>query len=404
MKKIKNFIIFTINFINSNSISKYLFTIGLCLFIVFLFGMFTSDTITNLLSIFFGFIISHLTLGIFRVISIKLEDTIKVSQDTKKLSSIYTDEKVKKVVKLNGTETTVLYNDLIVNKNFKIKVKDNKDKVFQPDDFIMDNFHDLLKAHQYSTISNMLTVRLDACEKTSNDEFTLTLSRSTYFNHLITNRAADYKLESGISLRDYYEYGTNITSLENSVMSNHLGIIALVYLKDGELLLPRRKENSTISKNKITSSIATRLNIPKDNTSITSDYLMKECILDGLVSRTNIDADYLKKGQVDIEFLGCGQDIYEVGKPHLYYKVFLKNIDRKDYLTHLVSKKKQKEIDEDKFIYVANKDTLKFASDNINFEYYKAKIVKGKYKEKLKKVKCSYEKAFACNIWHENQQ
>ncbi len=402
MKKIKNFFISIIYFINSNSISKYLFTIALCLFFVFLFGMFTSDTIANLLSIFFGFIISHLTLGIFKIVSIKLEDSIKVSNDTKKLSNIYTDEKCKKVVELNGTKTTVLYNDLIVNKNYKIKVIDNKDTVFQPADFVMDNFHDLLKAHQYSTIRNMLTVRLDSVKKTADDEYSLILSRSTYFNHLITNRAADFKLESGISLRDYYEYGPNITPLENSVMSNHIGIIALVYLNDGTLLLPRRKGNSTISKNKITSSIATRLNIPNDS-NITRDYLMKDCVLDGIVSRLNIDPEFLKKKDIEIKFLGCGQDIYEVGKPHLFYKVVLKNINREEYLFHLTNKKHTKEIDEDKFIYVAKKDTLGFIGDLVKFEYYKANIKKGKYKEKVKKVKCNYEKAFACNIWHEYQ-
>lgn len=403
MKKIKNLIISVVNFINSNSVYKYFLNIAICLFFLFLFGMFTSDTISNLLSIFFGFIISHLTLGIFQVISRKFEDSIKVCDDTDKLSKIYTDEKCKKTVKLNGTETTVLYNDLIVNKDYKIKVIDNKDKIFEPDDFIMDNFHHLLKAHQYSTIRNMLTVRLDGCQKTSNKEFTLNLSRSTYFNHLITNRAADYKLESGVSLRDYYEYGTNVTPLENSVMSNHLGIIALVYLKDGELLLPRRKGNSTISKNKITSSIATRLDIPENNQSITSEYLMKDCIIDGLISRINIDPAFLDSNQIDIEFLGCGQDLYEVGKPHLYYKIVLKNINRQDYLFHLIKKNQNEEIDEDKFIYVAQKESLKFVDDYIELEYYKAKIKNGKYKEKLKKVKCSYEKAFACNIWHESQ-
>ena len=372
------------------------------MFCVFLFGIFTVDTIANLLSIFFGFIISHLTLGVFTIVSIKLEDSIKVSNDTTKLSSIYADEKCKKIVKLNNTETTVLYNDLIVNKDYKIKVVDNKNKVFQPDDFIMDNFHSLLKAHQYSTIRNMLTVRLDSVKKTADDEFTLFVSRSTYFNHLITNRAADFKLESGISLRDYYEYGPNVTSLEDSVMSNHIGIIALVYLNDGTLLLPRRKGTSTISKNKITSSIATRLNIP-DDCNITCDYLLKGCVLEGLVSRLNIDPLYLKKKDVDIKFLGCGQDIYEVGKPHLFYKVVLNNMDRKDYLLHLINKKQGKQIDEDKFIYVAKKDTLRFAGDFIKFDYYKASINNGKYKEKIKKVKCTYEKAFACNIWHEYQ-
>lgn len=403
MRKFKNFIISCVSYINSNSMIKYFLSVGICLLFVFLFGIFTSDTIANLLSIFFGFIISHLTLGIFKVASMKFEDSIKVSDNTEKLMKQYTDPKIKKEVDLNGSKTIVLYNDLFVNKNYKVKVKDNPEKMFKTDDFIMDNFHSLLNAHQYSTIKNMMTVRLDSCEKTAEKEYTLTLSRSTYFNHLITNRAADYKLESGISLRDYYEYGTNISPLEKSVMSNHLGVIALVYLKDGELLLPRRKGNSTISKNKITSSIATRLNLKQNNEPITTEYLMKDCVKESLVSRLNIDPVLLKDDEVEIEFLGCGQDIYEVGKPHLYYKVHLKNVDRREYLSHLIRKKHTADIDEDKFVYVVKKDSMKFEKEGLKFNYVKAKMSKRGYKEKVKKVKCNYEKAFACNIWHENQ-
>lgn len=403
MRKIEKFFIKIIGFMKSIGIVKYFISIGVCLFILFLFGMFTSDTLSNLLSIFFGFIISHLTLGVFQLISIRLEDPFKVNDDTEILSKIYTDEKCKKIVKLNGTETTVLYNDLIVNKDYKIKVIDNHKQIFQPADFIMDNFHTLLKAHQYSNKKNLLTVRLDDCKKTSNDEYTLTLSRSTYFNHLITNRAADYKLESGISLRDYYEYKTNISPVDESVMSNHLGIIALVYLKDGELLIPRRKETSTISKNKITSSIATRLHIPSNSEVITEDYLMKECIIDSLQSRLNMDRAILDEKNIKIEFLGCGQDLYEIGKPHLYYKVTLNNISKEDYISHRI-KNNIKDLDEDKLIYIAKKESLKFKEDLIEIEYYKTKVNKqGVIKTKMKKAKCSYEKAFVCNIWHENQ-
>mgnify|MGYP003290656876 CR=1 FL=1 len=122
MKKIRNFLLKLIQLANSNNIMNYFFSIGFCLFFLFLFGMFTSDALSNLLSIFFGFMISHLTLGIFKIISMKLEDVAKVSDNTEELLNIYTDEKCKKLVKLNGTETTVLYNDLLVNKDYNIKV------------------------------------------------------------------------------------------------------------------------------------------------------------------------------------------------------------------------------------------------------------------------------------------
>ncbi|MBR1985182.1 MAG: hypothetical protein IKA31_05505 [Clostridia bacterium] len=301
MKKIRNFVINTISFFNSKYLLKYLFSISICLLGLFLFGMFTNDTLSNLLGIIFGFVISHLLLGIFTLISAKLEDPTKVTDDQKKLLKIYSHKSCSKEVELNNTKTTILYKDLLVNNNYNIKVVDEPENIFTPDDFIMDNFHPLLSAHRFSSISNRNTVRLNSCKQTSKNEYTLTLGRSTYFNHLITNRVADYKLESGISIRDYYEFGPDISSPEKSKMSNHIGIIALIYLKDGELLLPRRKDTSTISKNKITSSIAMPLRIPETN-NISTEYLLKDCIIDGIVSRTKLDRHYLKEDEIDIEF------------------------------------------------------------------------------------------------------
>ena len=98
--------------------------------------------------------------------------------------------------------------------------------------------------------------------------------------------------------------------------------------------------------------------------------------MENIISRTHIDPLLLDINQTEIEFLGCGQDIYEVGKPHLYYKVTLKNISRQDYLTHLIHNKNNKKVmDQDKCIHVAIKDSLKFVNDHIQFTYYCSKIL-----------------------------
>ena len=403
MKKIRNLILKIMSFLNSKNIMRYLISIMFCLVVLFLFGMFTDDTFSNILSIFFGFIISQLVLNIFTIISAKLEDPAKVSDNIDYLLKIYKNPNCKKVVELNNTKTTILYKDLMVNnKNYNIKIIDNPDSVFEVDDFIGDNFHTLMSAHRYSKIKNAKTVRLKSCKQTNNNEYTLELERSTYFNHLITNRVADFKLESGISLRDYYEYGPDISAPEESKMSNHIGIIALIYLKNGELLLPRRKGNSTISKNKITSSIAMMLKPPKDN-NVSQEYLLKQCIIDGIVDRVHMEKEFLVGTNFTIEFLGCGQEILELGKPHLFYKVVLNDIDRHQYISHLLNNFNDSDIDKDKLIYTVKKDTLKFKNDKIIFQHYKCKYKNGKIYQKLKKASATYENAFACNIWHENQ-
>lgn len=405
MKKIKKIIISIMSFFHSKRVTRYFITIAFCILFLALFGLFTSDAFANLLSIFFGFLISHLTLSIFSVISARLEDASKVSEDEEKLFSIYNDVKNIKTVEINGTKTRLLYKVSMVNKGYNIIVDDNKNKIFEPDGFCMDNFNTLFKAHQYSNKKNMLTVRMDSCKKTGENEYTLSLSRSTYFNHLITNRAADYELDSGITLREYYEYGPDLTNMEDSKMSNHIGVIALVYLKDGELLLPRRQGNSTISKNKITSSIATMLKLPKSG-EISKEFLLRGCVFDELVGRTKLKEEMIDPNQTDIEFLGCGQDFYEVGKPHLFFKVTLKNITKQQYIECLSQREKENKnaMDQDKCIYIVNKDSLKFVKDKVQFDYFKGKIdKKGNYFEKIKNVTLKYEHAFACNIWHEQE-
>ena len=186
-------------------------------------------------------------------------------------------------------------------------------------------------------------------------------------------------------------------------MSNHIGVNALVYLSDGELLIPRRKNDSTISKNMITSSIATRLLFPKDNGEINAEYLLKTCVLDALLGRLKFDPNWLETKDIQVEFLGFGQNLYEVGKPQFYYAVHIRDLTRLEYLAYIQEhfKDRRTRIDEDKRIYVVKMDTLQFHDDDeLKFSYYKLTKT-GETVKRVHPLMC--EKSFICNIWHEQE-
>ena len=388
-------------FLVSEHIGKYVLSILLCIPLLALFGMFSSDFIPELLSIGLGFLFSNLLLSTLHMLLGNFEDAVKVTDDTDKLLKIYTAEETKKTVYLGNTQGYVAYSETIINDGYTFRLKDDKDSVFELDDFCKDNYMNLFLAHRRSVKRNFPTIRLDGFEKVG-EEYYLYTGRSTYYNHLITNRACDYRLADDLTIRDIYEYGPQITPIEESKMSNHIGVNGLVYLADGELLVPRRKNDSTISKGQITSSLALMLPFPKTG-EIDEEYLLKGCIMDALMTRTKLNPEWLK-GRIDIEFLGFGRNLYEAGKPQFYFTVRLWDVTRKEYLSYVEKRfnEKEKKIDVDKCVYVVKTDTMEFwHNDEIRFYYYTLK----KGEERLRKSHTlPYEKSFVCNIWHEQER
>ncbi len=402
MKKLKHLLVVVFEFLSSKRISRYVVNIVLCLICMAVVGIFDTDLWLDIVSIFFGFLISSLMIGLFTVFFSSFEDNLKVLDDTNKVLSFYPDDNLATTVTLNDTSATVAYKPLLFNENYILRVEDDADKKFELDGFLENNYNDLFAAHRHSVKKNFDTVRVDDCIVNDNVA-TFYLSRSTYYHHLITNRAIDYRLDDDLTVRTYFDYGPKLKSLRQSKMSNHIGINGLVYLKDGELLLPRRTGSSTISKNMITSSIAIMLSLPKSN-EVTSEYLFKGCILESLVSRARMDKRWIKEDEIEIRFLGFGQNPYEGGKPQFYYAVHMKNVDRKMYHEHIIQEPKTDAvIDKDRYMYVVDTNSLRFnKAENLVFEHFHGYVdKKGKYTQKTKRASVNYEKSFLCNVWHE---
>ena len=390
----------------SAAAAKYFISAIMCLILLIVLSAFNLVDYLEVINILIGFLLGQIVVGFMNVIGSKFEDITKVTEDTNKLLSIYTLKKYNKKVYKNGSFCTVCYNEIYIpNKENPeaLHVDDFPQNVFEVDDFFMNNYTQLFEAHEHSTKKNFVTVRLDAFSK-EDDGYHFKLGRSTYYNHLITNRAADFRLADDFSVREMFEFGPTITPIEQSKMSNHIGINALVYLEDGALLVPKRKNDSTFSKNKITSSIAVMVNLPADG-KITKEYLFDNGLIKReLVGRTKIPKEIVDKLEITTKFLGFGQNAYEVGKPQFYFQVFLKGLDKKGYLDCIIRNQKSTgiKIDKDSVIFMVQPSTIKFSGDgDILFNNYTKRDILKNNAKASKKCHLTYEKSFACNVWHE---
>lgn len=319
-----------------------------------------------LIPIVVGIFISDFLKSIWENILIATEDKRKTKHDNKYLKQIYNGNYEKTVV-LHNQEISFLYDECFVNnENYNVVIKDDPNKMFELDSIIKNNYTEIMRAHKGSYIRNIETIRLDGYSLDSNT-LTLSTSRSTYYNHLLTNRAIDYEIEKELSIRKIFEYGPLLTPFEISKMSNHIGINGLVLLNDGYTILPRRGDKATYSKNKITASIAAPLisgNIYQENKEkqLTTDSLENE-VKNLLKRRLYIDVDTLSESSVEVIFLGFGREVYEGGKPQFYYLIKLNSLSSTDYIKLLKDKKKEikknKAIDKDSNLFVCNLASLK---------------------------------------------
>ncbi len=110
-------------------------------------------------------------------------------------------------------------------------------------------------AHEFSTIYNSTTIRLDRLS-VEGERVVLDTSRTTYFDSLLTNRSMDYVWTKGRSVREVYEPGPFLSPLDRSRMSNHLGFNGFVELNDGYIVFVVRRGNLSVGKNSLSTSVA----------------------------------------------------------------------------------------------------------------------------------------------------
>lgn len=401
----KKLLIKLVLFFRKEHIWKYVLEVSafLICFCVLLY-LAATDVVSNVFGTVVGFILSSMFLYVCKIVVGLLEDLLKINYDTQQLLRTYHgNQNYRKQLHSGNTVVEFAYADVLTNEGYRFSVVDAPHKYFELDEFIQGSYAQIFSAHSNSAKRNFDTIRLDRFDSESK---TFYLSRSTYFNHLVTNRAVDFRLFEDVSLRTVFEYGPQLSPLEDSKMSNHIGINALVFLSDGRLLIPRRETSATISKNKITSSIAIMLGFPEEfkgnprGATISTDYLLRGNIFKNLSDRVKLPQSAIDKAQTDITFLGFGQNIYEGGKPQFYFAVTLNNIDtptyfkkREEYIAEQKRLGNKEILDVDKCMYAADYSSFKYRKNQVRFTAYNQK-------NRSSRTVAGYEMSYLCNLWH----
>lgn len=337
------------------------------------------DVYVNLFASLCAFVAAFLIISFISWVYRKHEDELKVSYKNSKMLGIYKNKYEDKIRKSFHPyrksfslhpgvkkECIVYFDKLFLHKKVgDFTIEDYPNRYFEVNTFIDTHAAQLLGAHSGSTTSNEFTPRLEdfVPASTANNKHTLVITRSTYVNHLLTNRAMDYQLGPDVSLRRLYESIDVLTSLPLSKMSNHIGINALVFLKEKQkeasqeqvkryLIVPHRGKDATVVKNGITASIATRLKLDDKYKKAAAkgtleQYIEKGCIeqsMERALLLTKDGLDAVKKA-AEIHFLGLARDPYEGGKPTLFYYVEL-DMKREQFWDLTKPNYKKGEIDE----------------------------------------------------------
>lgn len=193
-----------------------------------------------------------------------VEDSIKLTNDYEELTEIYEkqDMLIYKGVTFPIEEVSKLYyvnkNKEIIYKN--IFIKDCKNSIYEIDTLITNHYFEIMQAHKTSNVYNNLNIRVNSWSE-KEDVFCIETGRTHYYNSLVTNRAMDYEIRNGISIRDIYESGPYLTRLEESKLSNHLGCNGFVISKDNKIVFVERGKSVSIGKRTFGNSIGASLKI-----------------------------------------------------------------------------------------------------------------------------------------------
>lgn len=311
-----------------------LFAGGLLFGLIHIFSEDRMGILGNLLASIVGILISFQLFYVIEVLKARYEDVLKVNYDDKQQSQQYKNNYLQ-IFQFGDRSFRVYCEGLFFNTpDSKWAIDDHPNKFFELDSFIKYHAFELMSAHNASNTEHSTTVRLaDCCKK--DGVTTFVTERSTYLNHLLTNRVIDYKIHNEFSLRDLYENQATLVPLARSKMSNHIGINCLVFILDTEgsdngqyLLLPERSKNATIAKNKLTASVAIRLKMEDYSQPLTAEMLEHGWIDQELYKSIMVSPSWIEKlkkeGKYTQQFLGASRDIYEAGKPTFSFFITLK--------------------------------------------------------------------------------
>ena len=206
----------------------------------------------------------------------------------------------------------------------RIVIDDDPNTFFELPDIASDNYKDLLRSHLSSTIYNNTNIRVKKWGFEAG-RFVIHTERTTYFSSLVTNRAMDYRLDDGLSIRKVLEGGPCLRPLEASALSNHLGFNGMLETSDGYFPFVYRKGNVSIGKRTYGNSVGASLKYKFAVEYEKSKNIFTFKGLDKAIKHELKDELGVSTDDVRYKILCAYRDMVEGGKPQLfiYYSTHL---------------------------------------------------------------------------------
>ena len=347
--------------------------------------------LTTFSSVIIATLISSLVMIVGKWLYNIVEDSMKLTQNYDELVNRY---KMENMITVKNGEDVIRFPVVkeadLYNKN--IYIDDNSESIYELPPLIVDNFITLFGSHKTSEIYNNPNIRVNNWEEQKNGDFIIYTGRTTYFNSLVTNRSMDYVIDKNLSIREIFECGPYLTSLNKSSLSNHLGFNGLVESSDGYFAFIDRGKNVSIGKNTLGTSIGASLKLKyalNENKVFDGDGLKKSIICelkDELsIGENEIDNNY-KQG---LSFISAYRDLVEGGKPQLLFYVRTtktkEEIEKDFFLQERLNKKSEKnksysDNDNEERLIKSNQE-LKMLTDGKNLIWIsRAEMLEGKVK------------------------
>ncbi len=397
-----------------------------------------------IVSVVIGVLAAWILSNLWDLLLLFWEDKRKIHEDHDDLSECYDASYVRRLELYGDTSTDFFYDPLFHNTSvsplrcvapdaaspdgqpevgsadgrLRIALDDHPERMFRLNNMLETLFLKIFRAHRGCFLRNYPTLRLaDFAVRPVGDgatELRFETMRSTYFNHLVTNRAMDFVIDDVVSVRSLFEYGPLLKPLRTSDLSNHIGINAIVYLSDGTMLYKQRSGTATISKGMLTSSIAMKIDLDEPARPLSAYDLLVAPVRQGLIDRLGIydkrtstpgRRQPLPLDEMDIYLLGVGRNVYEGGKPHLYYAVYMKNLSLDDFLREYMDEYRRMirtyKFDSDRRVYFCTPQTRAAEGQRLRIAYhfFEARITR-RLLPWLTRHTFEVEKSFLCNYWH----
>lgn len=312
--------------------------------------------IKTFVAIILAFICQSISIAIVNIIEGHFEDALKLTTDY-----AYLIKKYSRTNKFN-------YNGIFFPiELLKFRTKSEKSFDIQFDNSyslkryelpkqIASNSNYLMTAHKHSKIYNRLNIRIDNLIS-ENNIVKLTYSQTYYFDSMITNRAMDFKLENGKTIREIYEPGPFLSPLNQSKLSNHIGFNGFIELADGKIIFVLRDRDLSIGKKTLACSIGASLKSAyalNDDLQLTNAGLNR-AIIKEIKDELNIDIQETTDLTSSV-FVFC-RDILEGGRPQFIFYYKLADLTSVEFLQQFKARnkkgdKKFKKTDGSKFIFL----------------------------------------------------